>query len=300
MNEKGFSDLIRRYQSNTCTDQEKELIEKWFESRYESKQSDKLTPPERHEMLTDISRSLFEKINTGKNHRQVTMTPWWRVAAAAAVVLLAVSSYFLQQYMRTGTFTSIDVLQASASGNEVNKVMLADGSIIWLKGNSTLTYPEEFSGHERQVALTGEALFEVAKDPRHPFVITCGHLTATVLGTSFSIKASDDNIEVLVLTGKVSLSSSVTHQNVIVLPKEKASINPVGHLALVKTTAEDPQEVIRNTEYSMLFEAAPMSEVVTRIEKKFNVIIQVRDAHLKTCPLTADFTDQSLDRTRRC
>lgn len=297
MNEKGFSDLIRRYQSGTCTEQEKELIEKWLESRNESKQASKLSTQERNEMLSDISNSLFVKIEYGVGKgRQVKMFTGWKVAAAIA--LLAVSSYFVWQYVNTGSFTKIEMLQASSTGDEVKKTMLPDGSIIWLKGNSTLSYPEKFTGNKRNVVLTGEALFEVAKDPSHPFNISCGNMKATVLGTSFNIKETTANIEVLVLTGRVSLSSTNANQSIIVMPNEKVLFdNANEQLAKVKTVETEPVEIVRKTEYSMAFNATRMDDVIRRIEGKFNVSVSMEDKRLGNCMITVNLTDQSLERT---
>lgn len=106
------------------------------------------------------------------------------------------------------------------SSANISKVILPDGSIVWLKAYSKLSYPEQFSDTNREVKLEGEALFEVAENPKKPFVITCGELKTTVLGTSFNIRANRKDIEVNVLTGKVALSSEYSDSNMILLPNE--------------------------------------------------------------------------------
>jgi ferric-dicitrate binding protein FerR (iron transport regulator) len=63
-----------------------------------------------------------------------------------------------------------ETFQAFSNG-KTKKVILEDGTIIWLKGNSSLTYPEHFVSATREVNLIGEALFEVAKDASHPFIV---------------------------------------------------------------------------------------------------------------------------------
>lgn len=295
MNERKFSDLIRRYQSGTCTEEEKQLVEKWLENRYESRQSEKLSQQERKEILTDISTKLFDEIKS-KRPRQVTLSSWWQIAAAIALV--GTSSYIVWQTVNNRSAYVEEMLVASAFGNEVSKVMLTDGSIIWLKGNSKLTYPRKFSGHERNVVLTGEALFEVAKDPQHPFIISCGNLKATVLGTSFNIKATEADIEVLVLTGKVALTSNKGSERVIVMPNEKILFSNANQ-QLVKFEAKvaEQTQIVSSTEYDMHFHDTRMDEVVDRIEEKFNVSVIIDDSTLNNCLITIDLTDQSLDRT---
>jgi ferric-dicitrate binding protein FerR (iron transport regulator) len=295
MNEKEFSDLIRRYQSNTCTPAERMLVEKWLENRGDSKQSEKLRPLEREEILSDISTTLLEKIQSGQK-KQISLAPWWRMAAVFAVVAMA--SYFFWGIASRPIITKSQILHASTSGNEVRKVMLADGTIIWLKGNSSISYPNEFSGGERNVALTGEALFEVAKDAAHPFIISAGEYKTTVLGTSFNLRATPQNIEVLVLTGKVAITSSRRADRIIVMPNQKAFLSSIDlqpEKAEVKVAEQ--QQVIARTEYDMNFRDTRMDEVFQRIEKKFDVSTALQEGTLANCVITIDLTDQSLDRT---
>ncbi|MCD9017543.1 FecR family protein [Parachryseolinea silvisoli] len=295
MSESEFSDLIRRYQSDTCTPQERALVEKWLENRTESNQSEKIPPQERKEILSDISIALFEKI-TAAREQQNTLTPWWRMAAVFALV--AVSMYFLWHVAYRPSAAEPEILHASTSGNEVRKVMLADGTIIWLKGNSSVSYPNEFSGRERNVTLSGEALFEVAKDAAHPFIISSGEYKTTVLGTSFNLKVTPENVEVLVLTGKVAITSSRRTDRIIVMPNQKASfsgVNEQPEKAQVKIAEQ--QQVIDRTEYDMNFRDTRMDEVIKRIEKKFDVSTALQEGTLANCIITIDLTDQSLDRT---
>lgn len=78
----------------------------------------------------------------------------------AAVFLILLSfSYTAYEYFKPEKQISIVV----KPGKDVKKLVLADGTSVWLKGGSTLTYPESFSDENRQVSLQGEAFFEVSK-----------------------------------------------------------------------------------------------------------------------------------------
>src|SRR5687767_1940116 len=125
MTESEFSDLIRRYQSGTCTRQEKELVEKWLESRTESRQSEKLAPAEYADILSDISTGLLDKISLEKEQRVIPLS-WWRMAAAFVVVCLL--SYFLWYVAYGQSVAESTILEASTSVDEVRKVMLPDGT----------------------------------------------------------------------------------------------------------------------------------------------------------------------------
>lgn len=89
------------------------------------------------------------------------------------------------------------------------QVILPDGSRVWLNAASSLKFPTAFAANSRKVELTGEAYFEVAKDPSKPFTVNVNALDVKVLGTHFNINAysDEDAIKTTLLEGSVQLSS---------------------------------------------------------------------------------------------
>jgi ferric-dicitrate binding protein FerR (iron transport regulator) len=88
-------------------------------------------------------------------------------------------------------------------------VILPDGSRVWLNAASTLRFPTAFTGNEREVALTGEAYFEVAKDNSRPFRVMAGNMQVNVLGTQFNINAypEESAIRTSLLEGSVRITN---------------------------------------------------------------------------------------------
>ncbi len=88
-------------------------------------------------------------------------------------------------------------------------VILADGTGVWLNAASSIRYPTVFSGKERQVEITGEVYFEVAKNATMPFVVKRAHSDEViqVLGTNFNVSAYDDedNMKATLLEGSVKV-----------------------------------------------------------------------------------------------
>ena len=72
------------------------------------------------------------------------------------------------------------------------QVVLPDGSKVWLNASSSLYFPTAFTGNIREVVLTGEAYFEVAKNKEKPFRVKVGSMQVNVLGTHFNINAYED------------------------------------------------------------------------------------------------------------
>jgi hypothetical protein len=93
------------------------------------------------------------------------------------------------------------------------QVILPDGSKIWLNAASSLKFPTAFTGSQRDVELTGEAYFEVAKNPSKPFMVNVNALKVKVLGTHFNINAysDEDDIKTTLLEGSVRLASGNSH-----------------------------------------------------------------------------------------
>lgn len=121
--------------------------------------------------------------------------------------------------------------QASSAANILRtpkggmySVQLPDGSVVWLNAASELRYPVSFQGmNERRVTLSGEAYFEIAADVKHPFKVSTGKQTVTVLGTHFNINAyADEPAEkTSLLEGRVLVADG-QHPGQLLVPGQQA------------------------------------------------------------------------------
>lgn len=105
------------------------------------------------------------------------------------------------------------------------KFTLPDGTQVWLNGASTITYPTEFCGKERIVSITGEAYFEVAKDPSRPFNIRTNNMEAEVLGTNVDIDAYSGQgaIRTTLLEGRIKVKNAAS--SVVLRSGQQASLD---------------------------------------------------------------------------
>ncbi|MBF4486233.1 FecR domain-containing protein [Flavobacterium sp. CSZ] len=150
-------------------------------------------------------------------------------AAASAVIILSLSCY--QAFIQSGV-SKPEITSTVTFNQDIRLLNLPDGTRVWLNENSKIEYPKSFSGKERTVTLKGEAFFEVKRDVSHPFVIRSGAIKTTVLGTSFTVKAYDNNKpEVNVRTGKVRVESA---QNTVLLQRGDKAIYEVATSILNK------------------------------------------------------------------
>lgn len=284
MNEFEFDRLLDLYQKGLLTGKQKEMLEAWLH-QIDTGSGTPLSEAD----LTRVKLSIKKKIKG-------PVSIQWRVAriAASVLILVAVGA----SWMFYSKPTSKEDLITFSSTGPVSKIALPDGTLVWLKGNSSLQSPPAFSGDTRNVILQGEALFEVAKDPDHPFVIESGKIITTVLGTSFNLKSAADQVELTVLTGKVSLRSCDEANGIIVSPNERVVYSSGKLLVSRKSVAaEEKATTVDGTDYSMKFDDAPLGVIFDRIETKFDVTISLSDEALRNCVIRADFSDQSLKET---
>ena len=104
-------------------------------------------------------------------------------------------------------------------------VILSDGTKVYLNASSSLKFPNSFNGNQRNVTLTGEAFFEVAKNKERPFVVKANGMEVKVLGTHFNVMAYDDekSIQTTLVEGAVELKSKNTRA--ILKPGEQGSFS---------------------------------------------------------------------------
>ncbi|HEU4552336.1 MAG TPA: FecR domain-containing protein [Chitinophaga sp.] len=110
------------------------------------------------------------------------------------------------------------------------RLVLPDGTAVWLNTGTSLRYPVAFTGKERKVILTGEAYFEVKHDSKRPFRIQAGNQLIEDLGTNFNIKAYADEpvMKTTLLEGAVKVG------NTILKPGEQAQVNEKGDIAVAR------------------------------------------------------------------
>lgn len=294
MKKSSFNELMQRYLTGEVTEQERIKIDAWLDVMKAEGDGDLELSKEEEELLfrnitsNEDNLKKIVSIVPGKGRRRLIR---WTFRVAATLVVIALASYTLFMINKEGDGRN------GALANHVEKLVLNDGSIVWLRDNSQLEYYHKNDGGKsyRYAELNGEGLFEVAKDATRPFIIHCGQVNVTVVGTSFNLKSTADILEVSVLTGKVTVSSTITHALIDVAPNEKVVHLGNGEFKKVSLTAKEEAIITTGTEYSMSFTNILMSQLLERLEEKFNVDIKVTNKRINNCLVTLDLTDHSLE-----
>ena len=160
------------------------------------------------------------------------------------------------------------------------QIVLADGSKVWLNAASSLKFPASFTGKTRQVILTGEGYFEVAKNASMPFHVKVNDMTIEVLGTHFNVNAYEDesSVATTLLEGSVKikkdLSAKSSSQSLVLRPGEQAELAKDGKLKVNHNA--NMQEVIAWTNDNFEFNNTPVKEIMRQISRWYDVEIDYR------------------------
>lgn len=152
------------------------------------------------------------------------------------------------------------------------RLMLPDGSLVWLNAASSIRYPTRFSGNERDVEITGEAYFEVAKDPLRPFQVSTAGMRVQVLGTHFNINAYSDepSVKTTLLEGVVKIS---TYDGSSVLkPGQQAQLSK--NMGLKIFNDVDINDVVAWKNGYISFKSADIKTIMRQISRWYNIDVE--------------------------
>lgn len=347
MENKQAKDLLHKFNSGTCTEEERALLESWY-LEWQGEEID-LTGTE----LDAIKSQSWRRIASAAE-KSPRFSNWRRYAAAVLALALAGVMFLLVQHHRSGPASgqqqavaisrlkatpgnskvlltladgrvvSLDeakagkiaevsgvlirktadgqlVYEATASAgtppkqgasagfNQIatprggqHKIILPDGTKVWLNAASSLKYPVQFTGDARRVELLGEGYFEVNSLPsgpgkRMPFLVSTPTQTVEVLGTHFNINAYEDEaaVKTTLLEGAVKISlhgagmenPGAGNEGVLLKPgqqavvrQERAEVNPI-----------NTGEVVAWKNGYFSFEEADLKTVMRQLSRWYDV-----------------------------
>ncbi|HVU56809.1 MAG TPA: FecR domain-containing protein [Puia sp.] len=205
--------------------------------------------------------------------------------------------------------------QVATQAGSKTKIALPDGTLVWLNGNSQLTYGNKsFGSEEREVTLSGEAFFDVVKNEKLPFIIHTKDMTIRVLGTAFTVKAypKDKTVETSLIRGLVEITTRRDPERKIVLkPNEKIVVpveapevssprtpahfptSPYSILRLGKDTATETVWMRNKLE----FDNEPLEELAPKMAKWYNIHIYFRGDRIRKKRFSGVIEKETLTQT---
>lgn len=257
-------------------------------------------------LLSEMERynpqKALQQVNR-KIRRSSTLQWWvvWQRVAALLVIPLLVSVVWLSlRENKPEEIAESAVWQTFSTPPGVKaRFVLPDSTAVWLNSSSSVSFPSYFSGNVREIDAKGEVFFEVKSDPENPFIVMLGKIHVRVTGTRFNIVNYDreNRSEVVLQSGKIELCSGNTLQPQslsLLTPGEQAVYNKNSQTINVKKV--ETEKYVSWINGKLIFKDDPMDEVVRKLNRWFNVEIEVADASIKEYVYTATFEDESIDQ----
>lgn len=262
------------------------------------------------EEITRMAES--QKYSAEPQSNSFTGFPFWRVAAVFVLFSIIGLLYILNPsfHSLSGTATKNKetaeplIVRTNDSDKEMT-VLLSDKSVATLTKGSSISFPKQFSAHERKVHLEGEAFFDVSRNPEKPFLVYTSETVTRVLGTSFRVKAlqKENTVMVLVKTGRVQVYPKNKYESqkgerqvsgVILDPNQQAVFNRTKN-SLQKSVVSNPGLLTElSTQKEMIFEDKPVAQVFKSLEEIYGIVIAYDAAMLSNCIINAHFSDENL------
>ena len=172
----------------------------------------------------------------------------------------------------------VQIHRLSIPRGETFKVVLSEGTEVFLNSDSRLVYPTVFKGKDRIVSLEGEAYFKVSKDVEHPFIVKTGNVQVRVLGTEFNVRGySPADVRITLITGKVAVSDTCGTHNVEMEPGQSAQLSTDGTFALSEVNIES---FLYWKEGFFYFDDIPLADMMKEIGRWYNIDIEFRNSKI--------------------
>lgn len=249
--------------------------------------------------LSSVLSLLKEKIAFEKPvvHFKIRLQRFYaRVAAILLLPLLLYSIYstYISRFGSTG-LSSVEIYSPQGARTHFE---LPDGTHGWLNSGSSIQYTSRFK-QNRNIRLSGEAWFEVTPDKKHPFVVSTPALDVQVMGTKFNVKAFVDETitEVVLEEGKVKLDGNEKVFTTELKPNEKFTYD--GQTLKCNIQMVNASQFSAWKDGLLVFRNEPLSEVLKRIGRWYNVEIVMMDPELLKLRYRATFQDEQIEEVIR-
>ena len=262
------------------------------------------TEAEGKELPVEIQNRMFRNIQSRihtetekkeqKSVRKLKFHQW--LPYAAAVVFLLGFTTFVHLYMNLADKTenySSQVYKVLVDKGQRASVILPDGTKVWLNSHTELTYNGDYGKGNRQVVLSGEGYFEVAKDTTLRFIVKAGEMEVEALGTTFNVKAYQEDRELTTTLFEGKVRTSVGKDEVILKPDESLSFDKSSRRMIVSDDLAAYARMWKDNE--LVFKGATMEEVAVMLDRLYNVKVRFASEKVKHYRFSGVIKNNSLD-----
>lgn len=253
------------YRLNSNNEEKDEALQTLLE------ESPSVITPQTWEDLSKIRKQISDNQTT--KHNRPVFHRFMKYAAVIVLVLLSsLSTYYFTS--KTNAPEPPKFVEFFVPYGDRQKIVLADGSEVWVNAGSVLIYPEKFTASTRSVYLSGEANFKVAKNPDQPFIVKTKHINVEALGTVFDVQSYPNALftTATLEEGKVRVGVKSKEQSSAILkPDERLSYCHITQKVTIESV--NAKALSSWKEGYLIFRDAAFEDILSTLERKYNVQI---------------------------
>jgi len=254
------------------------------------------------ELLRDEAQTPLPTIQTRRSR--------WLIPTVVFLFIIVLSGYLVFRISGNSKSSSQHISEVTTKSGSRSKLVLPDSSIVWLNVGSKLSYNTYFGLTKREIRLNGEAYFDV-KHSKIPFIITTDAIQIKVLGTAFNVRSYSDEkaTETSLIRGEVEITvNKRPGEKFILKPNEKLAIANDIHETKIVAEKKQPLIVISKltqledssimetswVDNKLVFRDESFEDLAKKMERWYNVIIEIRDPELNGIRLGGTFENETV------
>jgi len=279
-----FDDIIIKYLGNSATEKELSELLQWLEESENNRNKFK----EIYDLWLNSNAALIDdtdvEVALSKLRQKAIPFTEKKVSGrfslnhyflriAASILLLLSAGYIGYNIKGVKEQPPVVMNKLLTAADGKGQFILPDGSKVWLNANSTLEYPETFTGGKRIVKLNGEALFQVEKNPDLPFIVKADEMDIEVLGTRFLVQnyPNKASIETVFVEGSIKIGGSYFPESLILVPGQLVSYNRINAEKSIRTVKSE--DYINWINPKLVFDNTLLANIIINLEKWYGVDI---------------------------
>lgn len=242
-------------------------------------------------------RFLFNISKTEKrlNFKKGRIFNYWQAVAAVLILGLIVSNILLLNNNNKDLF----YVSASSPNGSISEICLPDSTLVYINAGSEVKFNANEFQSNRELFLEGEAYFQVTKNEKSPFVVHTEFIDVNVLGTEFNVKAytTDTFAEITLEEGSVLVTSisekvKLAEDNIILKPNDQLVFDKKDRRIVLKEV--DTKLFTSWKENKLIFLNMNLSDLITLMERKYGVEIEVVNSEILTYHYTGTIKDETV------